>query len=141
MTGILSTSKWTKIIDDRIAKTGIAEINFLDLLNLVVKVYLSPVIDWLDGMPIAWTVGTHPDEQLVNEMLLKAMAQLKPGQHPIIHPDRGVHYRWTKWIALTESSGLQRSMLKKACSADNSACEGFFDRMKVEMLYGRSWGR
>ena len=41
------------------------------------KVYLSPVIDCLDGLPVAWTVGTHPDEQLVNVMLLKATAQLK----------------------------------------------------------------
>ena len=71
------------------------------------KVYLSPVIDCLDGLPVAWTVGTHPDEQLVNEMLLKATAQLKPGQHPIIHSDRGAHYRWTKWIALTESAGFR----------------------------------
>lgn len=29
--------------------------------------------------------------------------------------------------------------VEKACSADNSACEGFFGRMKVEMFYGRSW--
>ena len=39
MAGILSTSKWAKVIDDHIAKTDIAEINFLDLLNLVAKVY------------------------------------------------------------------------------------------------------
>lgn len=44
-----------------------------------------------------------------------------------------------EWIALTESAGLQRSMSIKACSADNSACEGFFGRMKVDMFYGRSW--
>ena len=56
------------------------------------KVYLSPVIDCLDGLSVAWTVGTHPDEQLVNKMLLKATAQLKPGQHPIIHSDRGTYY-------------------------------------------------
>ena len=34
---------------------------------------------------------------------------------------------------------LNSSMSKKACSADNSACEGFFGRMKMEMFYGRSW--
>ena len=39
MAGILSTSKWAKVIDDRIAKTDIAEINFLAFLNLVVKVF------------------------------------------------------------------------------------------------------
>lgn len=30
-------------------------------------------------------------------------------------------------------------MSKKGCSPDNSACEGFFGRLKNEMFYGRSW--
>jgi transposase InsO family protein len=30
-------------------------------------------------------------------------------------------------------------MSKKACSPDNSACEGFFGRLKNEMFYGRTW--
>ena len=36
-------------------------------------------------------------------------------------------------------AGLTRSMSKKGCSPDNSACEGFFGRLKNEMFYGRSW--
>lgn len=38
-----------------------------------------------------------------------------------------------------EKAGLTRSMSKKGCSPDNSACEGFFGRLKNEMFYGRSW--
>ncbi|NLT64806.1 MAG: IS3 family transposase [Clostridiales bacterium] len=34
---------------------------------------------------------------------------------------------------------LVRSMSKKGCSPDNSACEGFFGRMKNEIFYNRSW--
>ena len=30
-------------------------------------------------------------------------------------------------------------MSKKGCSPDNSACEGLFGRLKVELFYGRSW--
>ena len=30
-------------------------------------------------------------------------------------------------------------MSKKGCSPDNSACEGFFGRMKNEMFYGRNF--
>lgn len=30
-------------------------------------------------------------------------------------------------------------MTKKGCSSDNSACEGFFGRMKNEMFYGRNF--
>lgn len=38
-----------------------------------------------------------------------------------------------------EISGLIRSMSKKGCSPDNSACEGFFGRLKNELFYNRSW--
>ena len=38
-----------------------------------------------------------------------------------------------------EDAGLTRSMSKKGCSPDNSACEGFFGRTKNEMFYYRSW--
>ena len=38
-----------------------------------------------------------------------------------------------------ENRGLTRSMSKKGCSPDNSACEGFFGRLKNEFFYGRSW--
>ena len=32
-------------------------------------------------------------------------------------------------------------MSKKGCSPDNSACEGFFGRMKNEMYYHKIWHR
>jgi transposase InsO family protein len=30
-------------------------------------------------------------------------------------------------------------MSKKGCSPDNAACEGFFGRLKTELIYPRSW--
>ena len=42
-------------------------------------------------------------------------------------------------MARLEKAGLTRSMSKKGCSPDNSACEGFFGRMKNEMYYGKCW--
>ena len=103
------------------------------------KVYLSPVIDCFDGLVQSWTIGTSPNAQLVNSMLEKALANLRPNEHPIIHSDRGCHYRWPDWIQRVNEAGLVRSMSKKGCSPDNSACEGFFGRLKNEMFYGRSW--
>ena len=103
------------------------------------KVYLSPVIDCFDGMPISWSIGTSPDAMLTNSMLDKAIATLKPGETPIIHSDRGAHYRWPEWIKKTKDASLIRSMSKKGCSPDNSACEGFFGRIKNEMFYERDW--
>ena len=104
------------------------------------KVYLSPIVDCFDGMLPSWTIGSSPDAALVNKMLDKAVEQLNENDHPIIHSDRGCHYRWPGWIERMDNAGLERSMSKKGCSPDNSACEGLFGRIKNEMFYSRDWG-
>ena len=88
------------------------------------KVYLSPIVDCFDGMLPAWTIGTAPDAALVNSMLDKAIATLSKEEHPLVHSDRGCHYRWPGWIERMENRKLTRSMSKKGYSPDNSACEG-----------------
>lgn len=103
------------------------------------KIYLSPIIDCFDGLPVSWTIGTHPDAELVNTMLDTAINTLKVNEKPLVHSDRGAHYRWPGWIERMEKAGLTRSMSKKGCSPDNSACEGFFGRVKNEMFYDREW--
>ena len=103
------------------------------------KVYLSPMLDCFDGMIVSWTIGTSPKADLVNSMLDTAISGLKTDELSIIHTDRGCHYRWPGWIERMEKAGLTRSMSRKGCSPDNSACEGFFGRLKNEMFYGKSW--
>lgn len=72
-------------------------------------------------------------------MLDQAISGLEKGARPLIHSDRGCHYRWPGWISRMEQAGLERSMSKKGCSPDNSACEGLFGRLKNEMFYNRDW--
>lgn len=103
------------------------------------KIYLSPIVDCFDGMLPYWTVSTTPDAALVNDMLDGAISRLGVEEHPIVHSDRGCHYRWPGWISRMEKAGLERSMSKKGCSPDNSACEGLFGRLKNEMFYNRDW--
>jgi len=103
------------------------------------KVYLSPIVDCFDGMIVSWSIGTSPSAELVNTMLDEAISCLGDNEHPIIHSDRGCHYRWPGWLLKMENAGLTRSMSKKGCSPDNAACEGFFGRLKNEMFYGQSW--
>lgn len=105
------------------------------------KVYLSPIIDCFDGMVVSWTIGTSPNADLVNTMLKNAISTLNTSEHPMVHSDRGCHYRWPDWIGIMEAAELTRSMSKKGCSPDNSACEGFFGRLKNEMFYNRNWNR
>ena len=103
------------------------------------KAYLSPVIDCYDGLVVAWRIGRRPNAALANGSLEDACGTLSPGQRPVCHSDRGCHYRWPGWIGICEGNGLVRSMSRKGCSPDNSACEGFFGRLKNEFFYHRDW--
>lgn len=102
------------------------------------KVYLSPLIDCYDGLPIVYTCGTSPNSELTNSMLIKGHEIIK-SSNCIIHNDRGFHYRLPSWITLMEKYGYTRSMSKKGCSPDNSMCEGFFGTLKNEFYYPNDW--
>ena len=104
------------------------------------KVYLSPMIDCFDGLVISWTIGTHPNAELVNTMLDAAIETVAQSNHrPIIHSDRGAHYRWPGWLARVGEAKLIRSMSGKGCSPDNTACEGFVGRLKTGLFYPENW--
>ena len=104
------------------------------------RVYLSPMIDCFDGMVVSWTIGTNPDAELVNTMLDSAIETVaNADDRPVVHSDRGAHYRWPGWLSRIGGAKLTRSMSRKACSPDNAACEGFFGRLKAEMFYPRDW--
>lgn len=90
-------------------------------------------------MPISWTISTTPDAETANSSLLGACSQLKEGEHPKGHSDRGCHYRWPGWIKICKDHGIVRSMSRKGCSPDNARAEGFFGRLKIELFYGRDW--
>uniref|UniRef100_UPI001FC8EAB5 IS3 family transposase n=1 Tax=Burkholderia cepacia TaxID=292 RepID=UPI001FC8EAB5 len=104
------------------------------------KVYLSPVIDCFDGLVVSWSISTRPDAELVNTMLDAAIETVANSQHqPMVHSDRGAHYRWPGWLSRMRDAKLIRSMSRKGCSPDNAACEGFFGRLKTELFHPRTW--
>jgi len=103
------------------------------------KVYLSPMIDCFDGMIVSWSIGTRPDAELVNTMLDAAVKTITAsGDRPVVHSDRGGHYRWPGWLSRIADAKLVRSMSRKGYSPDNAACEGFFGRLKTELFYSRT---
>lgn len=106
------------------------------------KLYLSPMIDLYDGMPVSVSAGYRPTMELVMTMLEDTLAQLPEGACPIIHSDRGFHYRANAWVAATTTptaDGHQRrqfiaSMSRKGTSGDNAVAEGFFGTLKRELF-------
>lgn len=104
------------------------------------KGYLSPIIDCFDGLVISWSIGTRPDAELVNTMLDAAVETMSSSSsRPVVHSDRGAHYRWPGWLTRIREANLIRSMSRKGCSPENAACEGFFGRLKMELFYSRDW--
>lgn len=108
-------------------------------------------------MPIAVTMSTSPDHDLVAEMIAR-IDECKPeGATPIIHSDRGGLYRSPRWVSMITHhthdtlacSVCQQelfcpsrwryipSLSRKGNSGDNARVEGFFGTMKQEILHGR----
>lgn len=103
------------------------------------RAYLSPVIDCFDGRPVAWSCGPRPTAALANASLEAACATLAPGERPVVHSDRGGHYRWPGWVGICRRHGLTRSMSRKGTSPDNARAEGFFGTLKCEFFRPRDW--
>lgn len=105
------------------------------------KIYFSALVDCFDGKIVGATTSCHPSQQLADDCLAQAIENDAPADPTrlVIHSDRGCHYRGNSWIQASRDIGFARSMSKKGCSPDNSACEGLFGRMKNEMFYGRKW--
>jgi len=98
------------------------------------------MIDCFDGKVISWSIGTRPNAELVNTRLDAAIETVASNdKRPVVHSDRGAHYRWPGWLSRIADAKLIRSMSRKGCSPDNAACEGFFGRLKTELFYPRNW--
>lgn len=129
------------VIDRYFHATKPNQKGFTEITEFFIKageVYLSSIIDCLEGMPVSWIISMPPNAKLVNTMLKNAIATLKLYEKPIVHSDGGCHYLWPEWIQIMEKSNLTCSKLKKGCSPDNSACEGFFGHFKAETFYGHN---
>lgn len=128
--------------------TDITEFACLDA-----KVYFSPMIDFYDNMPVTYTVSTSPNTELVNSMLTQAKEALNIEHQPMIHSDRGWHYRHKDWVELltdhTHNQGqcptcqpgkacdkawiIRPSLSRLGNSGDNARVEGFFGLIKREL--------
>lgn len=103
------------------------------------KAYISPAIDCFDGMPIAWTVSKHPDDELTCSMLEQVVHAVGDVDKMVVHSDGGGNYRSRRWKEICEREGVTRSMSRKGKSPDNARAEGFFGTLKQEFFYARDW--
>lgn len=105
------------------------------------KVYLSPIVDCFDGLPVAWSVSTHPDSELCSSSLERYLARHRTHDGVVCHTDGGSCYRTRSWKEICARNGVVRSMSRKGRSPDNARAEGFFGTLKEEFYNGRDWRR
>lgn len=106
------------------------------------KVYLSPVIDCFDGLPVSRSISRHPDSALCDSSLAAALGSLPAERGPVVvHTDGGGCYRANSWKASCDSGGVVRSMSRKGNCGDNARAEGLFGTLKSEFFHGRDWSK
>lgn len=52
------------------------------------KAHLSPIVDYFDGICVAWSQSTSPDAELVNPMSDAAASKLHEDDYPVGHGNR-----------------------------------------------------
>ena len=108
------------------------------------KVYLSPMIDCFDGMVVSWSIGTRPDAELVNTMLDAAIEPVTAsGNRPVVHSDRGGHYRWPGWLARMARRGSRALDVTQGMLTRQRRLRGLLRRLKNELFYSSdlAWRR
>ena len=99
------------------------------------KLYLSPVLDLYNGEIIAFETSKRPAFELVDSMLKKALAKLRPADRPMLHSDQGWQYRMPAYQRQLRERKLVQSMSRKGNCLDNAAMESFFAVLKSEFFY------
>ncbi|MBW8716113.1 MAG: hypothetical protein JF629_10015 [Variovorax paradoxus] len=98
------------------------------------KAYLSPIIDCFEGPVFSWSIGAHPDARwLIRSWMQPSRRQptATPGHR---HSDRGAYFLLPGWPPCIGEAKLIRLRSRKACSPDNSACEGSVGRLKHPLV-------
>ena len=103
------------------------------------KIYLSPLVDCYNGEVVSYTIATRPQQSLVMKMLDLGKREMSSDEKPVVHSDQGSQYQSAVYVNALNEAGWTQSMSRKGCCPDNSACEGFFGRLKNEFFYNHDF--
>lgn len=99
------------------------------------KLYLSTLQDLYNGEIVSYSVGEHPNFNLVSNMLDKAFEIIPNTKGLLIHSDQGWHYQHKRYQRILVEKGIVQSMSRKGNCLDNAVMENFFGHLKSELLY------
>jgi transposase InsO family protein len=99
------------------------------------KLYLSPVMDLYNGEILAYETARRPVYEMVDLMVTKVLAKLKPGDKPMLHSDQGWHYQMEAYRQKLRDNRIKQSMSRKGNCHDNAPMESFFGLLKSEFFH------
>jgi len=102
--------------------------------STVKKLYLSAILDLYDRRIVAYKIGEHNNNQLVNSTFDEAV-RLNPDTHTIFHSDRGFQYTNKYFHQKLVDAGMIQSMSRVGRCIDNGPMEGFWGILKSESYY------
>jgi len=97
--------------------------------------YLAVVIDLYSRQVVGWSMSECMQAKLVNDALVMALWQRKPGKGLIWHTDRGSQYASVSHRVLLNEHGIIQSMSRKGNCWDNAVAESFFHTLKTELIH------
>ena len=96
--------------------------------------YLATVIDLFSRRVVGWSMDSRMKVSLVNDALLCAIGQRKPGKNLLWHTDRGSQYASNSHRQLLTDHGIVQSMSRKGNCWDNAVAESFFHTLKTGLV-------
>ena len=97
--------------------------------------YLATVLDLYSRKVVGWSMNNRMKADLVNNALLMAIWQRKPGADLVWHTDRGSQYASDSHIKIIKQHHIVQSMSRKGNCWDNAVAKSFFRTLKTELTY------
>ena len=103
--------------------------------------YLTVILDLADRKVVGWAMSSSLKAYDTSIAAWKMAVKRRPiTQELIFHSDRGIQYACTEFRELLEKHPLvSRSMSRKGDCWDNAVAESFFNNIKTEWIYHRSY--
>jgi len=102
-------------------------------------IYLATVMDLYSRKIVGWNVDVSMTEELIKDALKMALERRDSAPGLIVHSDRGTQYRSQGYVDCLPKKGCKISMSRKGNCWDNAPMESFFSRLKVELIYAKSY--
>ena len=99
--------------------------------------YLATVIDLYSRKIVGYSMANHMRTSLIEQALLKAIWQRKPGSNLMFHSEQGSQYASHSYRVILKDHKITQSMSRKGNCWDNAVAESFFKTLKSELMYGK----